>query len=103
SHVRLAPRPPPIPYTTLFRSHGEENRRDLLVSVEEGPGTSIAYGGGFELARRVVPSDTGTQAEERLDAAPRGSFKISWRNLFGRSEEHTSELQSPDHLVCRIL
>ena len=63
--------------------HGEENRRDLLVSVEEGPGTSIAYGGGFELARRVVPSDTGTQAEERLDAAPRGSFQISWRNLFG--------------------
>lgn len=63
--------------------HGEENRRDLLVSVEEGPGTSIAYGGGFELARRVVPSDTGTGAEERLDAAPRGSFQISWRNLFG--------------------
>jgi len=62
---------------------GEENRRDLLVSVEEGPGTSIAYGGGFELARRVVASDTGTAAEERLDAAPRGSFEIGWRNLFG--------------------
>ena len=63
--------------------HGDENRRDLLVSVEEGPGTSVAYGGGFELARRVVAPDTGTAAEERFDAAPRGSFEISWRNLFG--------------------
>jgi outer membrane protein insertion porin family len=63
--------------------HGEENRRDLLVSVEEGPGTSVAYGGGFEVARRVVPSDSGTEAQEVLDAAPRGSFQISWRNLFG--------------------
>ncbi len=63
--------------------HGEENRRDLLVSVEEGPSTSIAGGGGFELARRVVAPDTGTAATERLDAAPRGSFEISWRNLFG--------------------
>jgi len=62
---------------------GEENRRDLLVSVEEGPGTSIAYGGGFELARRVVAPDTGTAAEERFDAAPRGSFEIGWPNLFG--------------------
>src|SRR5258708_15734887 len=26
-----------------------------------------------------------------------------WVNLFNRSEEHTSELQSPDHLVCRLL
>src|SRR5438552_5110425 len=25
------------------------------------------------------------------------------QDLFGRSEEHTSELQSPDHLVCRLL
>jgi len=63
--------------------HGEENRRDLLVSVEEGPGTSVTLGGGFELARRVVASDTGAEAEERFDAAPRGSFQISWRNLFG--------------------
>jgi len=68
---------------------GDENRRDLLVSVEEGPGTSIAYGGGFELARRVVAPDTGTAAEERFDAAPRGSFEISWRNLFGTNRSAT--------------
>ena len=27
----------------------------------------------------------------------------SWRKKFGRSEEHTSELQSPMYLVCRLL
>jgi len=61
---------------------GEENRRDLLVQVEEGPATSLAYGGGFELARRVEPSATDV-AEEKFDAAPRGSFQITRRNLFG--------------------
>jgi len=63
--------------------HGEENRRDLLVSVEEGPSRSIAWGGGFELARRVEQSDNSPTAEEVFDAAPRGSFEINWRNLFG--------------------
>jgi outer membrane protein insertion porin family len=62
---------------------GEENRRDLLVTVEEGPSTSVAYGGGFELARRVEPSDTTNIAQEEFDAAPRGTFQITRRNLFG--------------------
>src|SRR5258708_40191518 len=34
----------------------------------------------------------------RSDAKTSGSFQVAWR-----SEEHTSELQSPDHLVCRLL
>jgi outer membrane protein assembly complex protein YaeT len=62
---------------------GEENRRDLLVSVEEGPSTTLAYGGGFELARRVEPSDVTNIAQEEFDAAPRASFQITRRNLFG--------------------
>ena len=68
--------------------HGEENRRDLLVTVEEGPSTSVAYGAGFELARRVETSDTG-EAVERFDAAPRASFQISRRNLFGTNRSAT--------------
>jgi outer membrane protein insertion porin family len=60
---------------------GEENRRDLLVTVEEGPATSLAYGGGFELAQRVEPENG--IATEKFDAAPRGSFQITRRNLFG--------------------
>ena len=69
--------------------HGEDNRRDLLVSVEEGPSRSVAYGGGFELARRVITSETTGEAEEVFDAAPRGSFEITWRNLFGTNRSAT--------------
>ena len=69
--------------------HGEENRRDLLVRVEEGPSREIIWGGGGELARRVEQSDTGPTAEEVFDVAPRGSFQISWRNLFGTNRSTT--------------
>jgi outer membrane protein insertion porin family len=62
---------------------GEENRRDLLVTVEEGPATTLAYGGGFELAQRVEASSDTEVAQTRFDAAPRGSFQITRRNLFG--------------------
>src|SRR5258708_33022888 len=49
--------------------------------------------------------------EERAPAALLGSLGGAlgsprvhrWRGLGRRSEEHTSELQSPDHLVCRLL
>src|SRR5260364_204409 len=42
-------------------------------------------------ARRIVPENC---------FFPRGLFHTA---VHGRSEEHTSELQSPDHLVCRLL
>src|SRR5258708_11087286 len=44
--------------------------------------------------------------DERLGAfVAKGMEQYLWQNklLFKRSEEHTSELQSPDHLVCRLL
>src|SRR5258708_17254699 len=39
------------------------------------------------------------------DGRLRGSISCRWELFLGleRSEEHTSELQSPDHLVCRLL
>src|SRR5438552_6914203 len=43
----------------------------------------------------------------RATSLPAGSFHLPEKQLRGkcsyRSEEHTSELQSPDHLVCRLL
>src|SRR5207244_5280130 len=39
----------------------------------------------------------------QLDARTRGSQASRCRRDLLRSEEHTSELQSPDHLVCRLL
>src|SRR5690348_17995172 len=72
-------RPPPrstlFPYTTLFRSLRPRGSR---------PGRP------FRSSSRRAPCTT----------AP-GSRRGPWRR--SRSEEHTSELQSPVHLVCRLL
>src|SRR5258708_22747467 len=46
-------------------------------------------------SRPAARSDTGWPAPKRTSA---GRSAAAWR-----SEEHTSELQSPDHLVCRLL
>jgi len=63
---------------------GDETRRDVLVSVEEAPLTTIGYGGGFEVRTIIVPSsEDPTQASERLEFGPRASFEIGRRNLFG--------------------
>jgi outer membrane protein assembly complex protein YaeT len=69
--------------------HGVEARRDLVVTVSEAPATSIGYGGGVEGRLRVFPSPEGGQADERLEFAPRASFEISRRNLFGKNRSLT--------------
>src|SRR5258708_29961584 len=72
--IRRPPRSTLFPYTTLFRSYV---RRVLLSRARDA---LLCAGGGHHLHDRHG----------------------CWR-LVGRSEEHTSELQSPDHLVCRLL
>jgi outer membrane protein assembly complex protein YaeT len=68
--------------------HGDERRRDLLVSVEEAPMTTVAYGGGLEGGRKVVQEVNG-QAGERFEFAPRASIELSRRNLFGKNRSAT--------------
>jgi outer membrane protein insertion porin family len=63
--------------------HGDENRRDLLVTIEEAPPTTIGYGGGMEGRIKVVADDEGGPATEQLDLAPRAFFEVGRRNLFG--------------------
>src|SRR5258708_12381657 len=72
--IRRPPRSTLFPYTTLFRSRG--------------PQALDRQSRGQERAR----------PRSRGGSAPRGH--VAPRE---RSEEHTSELQSPDHLVCRLL
>lgn len=63
--------------------------RDVLVEVEEADSTTISYGGGFEVGRRLRPGQGGAPAEERLELAPRGFFDISRRNLWGKNRSAT--------------
>ena len=68
-------------------SHGRSDRRDVIVEVEEAAATRLAYGGGFELSQRLRREvrAAGSQAVERIEFAPRGSFEIGRRNLWGRN------------------
>ena len=78
-------------------SHGDETRRDLLVSLEESPPTTIGVGGGLE-GKLIETSDpvTGVASNEFL-FAPRASFEVGRRNLFGgnRSVTFFSSVSQP--------
>src|SRR5690554_7666171 len=83
-----------FPYTTLFRSSTNlgpwVNRRALfsMQSVED------------------VFKERGLMSPQKWEMTPKGQhieLVIAEMNLFLRSEEHTSELQSRPHLVCRLL
>src|SRR5256886_8857123 len=90
--IRRPPRSTLFPYTTLFRSRcGPESRRGSRVSgARAGPGDR---GGAAAHPRRRLRDRGGGLA--RSARRPRGTP--------GRSEEHTSELQSQSNLVCRLL
>src|SRR5258708_24369762 len=81
--IRRPPRSTLFPYTTLFRSLWR-----LRLNADTLGGASCASGG----------LNDGAHARESRDKQPGRSVQ-----RIGRSEEHTSELQSPDHLVCRLL
>jgi outer membrane protein insertion porin family len=66
--------------------HGSETTRDLLVTVEEAPATTVGYGGGGEVRLRVVRrAEDGGVAAEKVEFGPRASFQIGRRNLFGKN------------------
>src|SRR2546422_5316507 len=80
--IRRPPRSTLFPYTTLFRSHIpssspiERNNHDTSVHL------------------RIATSQSVSSRRDNSAAIA---------NAYGRSEEHTSELQSRLHLVCRLL
>jgi len=65
--------------------HGGETVRDLLVTIEEAPATTVGYGGGLEGKLRVVSSSEGGVARERFEVAPRAFFEVGRRNVFGKN------------------
>src|SRR3989475_6065506 len=86
--IRRPPRSTLFPYTTLFRSH------PVRVHAERLP----------ELPRRDDPGHRGLSSPAH--ASRTYSKSTGWPltpRAGGRSEEHTSELQSQSNLVCRLL
>src|SRR5438552_14770220 len=89
--LRRPPRSTLFPYTTLFRSPA------LLVGAQQEAEVVHLEPRGPPLITRLEPADPPTHlTEEQL-------LRVARERRPGRSEEHTSELQSPDHLVCRLL
>src|SRR2546426_6554763 len=83
--IRRPPRSTLFPYTTLFRS--------LHAAWPKGCGSSSRAAG--QCAGRL------RRIRRRWNGCASESAAISTRSA--RSEEHTSELQSPCNLVCRLL
>src|SRR2546422_1254448 len=83
--IRRPPRSTLFPYTTLFRS--------ITVFAEDGDD------------RRVGLREASCDLGRRRAACPQSHPYLAVRGYGGdsRSEEHTSELQSRLHLVCRLL
>src|SRR5690606_40360791 len=89
--VRRPPRSTLFPYTTLFRSGVVAARFQRHGRVDEVPAAGV-LDEGRAFAVGVIPLAV-------VPAGGEGDPGV----LRGRSEEHTSELQSRENLVCRLL
>src|SRR3712207_6977964 len=85
--IRRPPRSTLFPYTTLFRSDSS----GCLARIRVGPRPPAGLGKGRSVGQTRVPP-----SGHRLT---RASSHVAG----SRSEEHTSELQSRQYLVCRLL
>src|SRR5258708_19024177 len=94
--IRRPPRSTLFPYTTLFRSYMQFRCHRFFIGK-----CSL-----FCISQEMKPAHERTE-EEDLDLLPicetDGIISLVLDTNWERSEEHTSELQSPDHLVCRLL
>src|SRR5690606_41889713 len=99
----LPPRSTLFPYTTLFRSF-------TLVSPFGETVIQLQVAGVHNVANALAGAGAAQALGISLDAISRGLGKLQpmagrGKRLAGenRSEEHTSELQSRENLVCRLL
>src|SRR5947208_13371957 len=95
--LRRPPSSKLFPYTTLFRSEAVDG-----VILQTGADTTIRIAGALIASKRQV--DVSLMPAGLLDklSDPEIADLLAYLASL-RSEEHTSELQSPDHLVCRLL
>src|SRR5256885_16528295 len=101
--IRRPPRSTLFPYTTLFRSRLARRLRALVTVCGLGLGPSI-----LSAQRALVycpvgidPTGCTTLVQALGDSGGPFAQRVDM-GYDGRSEEHTSELQSPCNLVCRL-
>src|SRR3712207_9213621 len=101
--IRRPPRSTLFPYTTLFRS-----QQRLLLAVGGGgrlAGGAVDHEGVVALHVHKVGGEPGraldVQGSVRREGGGHGREQPA-EGVAGRSEEHTSELQSRQYLVCRL-
>src|SRR2546422_9535307 len=101
--IRRPPRSTLFPYTTLFRSGFAEGFRTAYRLLAERMKTA------FRKMRRMYQIDENAKTEvtslskgEPIPRPTRYIFEQAVYSVVKRSEEHTSELQSRLHLVCRL-
>src|SRR3712207_7440952 len=96
--IRRPPRSTLFPYTTLFRSL--HHRRDFACSIAVmKEARNVKYG------QFVAPGNAlrvEVELVKETEAGGGATFKAAG-TVGDRSEEHTSELQSRQYLVCRLL
>src|SRR5690625_6070617 len=89
------PRPPRsqlFPYTTLFRSRHEHN----LLPRKQGDSVRMQH-------PQSIAAHLSATAPSTVSRGQRIARRRTCTPAYPRSEEHTSELQSRGHLVCRLL
>src|SRR3712207_8710980 len=94
--IRRPPRSTLFPYTTLFRARDAEARPGRVALDDRGRcrGERPRHGGLDGPARRLRPVEELVRGHDEPERGVHGVV---------RSEEHTSELQSRQYLVCRLL
>src|SRR5207244_12649378 len=101
--VRRPPTSTLFPYTTLFRSLGAGGMRHC--AAHDLLGLSAELLGDAAILLRRARHTRGRLLDllyRRDDFGEAAGRPFGDRFDAARSEEHTSELQSPDHLVCRL-
>src|SRR5258708_10674827 len=96
--IRRPPRSTLFPYTTLFRSALQR-----AIAVHAATAKTGGFAGGVKPRHDPAVAAEHAGVEVGFEAAQRLAGQDAEFHRDQRSEEHTSELQSPDHLVSRLL
>src|SRR2546429_9101869 len=101
--IRRPPRSTLFPYTTLFRSHSQGSWNKQLWLYKDARVDQLlddARKTNDEAARKAIFEKFQAIVEETVPGII--AYSAAHVNGVSRSEEHTSELQSRLHLVCRL-